>query len=335
VRVSVIGCGSWGTAWAFLLGRNGACVQVWDGDRRVLDGIARDRRNPLYLADTALPETVRVCPDVEGCVSGADIVLIAVPAQAVREVCSRGRDALLSTSATLVSASKGLETDTGARMSEVIREVLGEAVRQRLVALSGPNLAVEMCRLMPAATVVAGAVPSRLAAAQAALSAPTLRVYTCPDIAGVELGGALKNVVAVAAGMTDGLGFGDNTKASLITRGLAEMTRLGIALGARAETFVGLSGVGDLVATCSSRTSRNWRVGHALAQGRSLQEACRDLGMVAEGPPTARAVLRLSHQTGVEMPISAQVHAVLFEGRTVPEAAEALMSRPLRDERVG
>jgi glycerol-3-phosphate dehydrogenase (NAD(P)+) len=307
-------------------------VDVWDGDARVLDGIAAGAKNPLYLTDVELPSSVAPCHSMADCIAEADIILLTVPAQAMRGVCLLAKEPLLGTSATLVSASKGLEVATGARMSQVIASVLGEEVIGRLVALSGPNLAGEMSKLMPAATVVAGNDPSRIAATQAALSMPALRVYASQGVAGVEFGGALKNIIAVAAGMTDGLGYGDNTKASLMTRGLAEITRLGIAHGAQAGTFMGLSGLGDLVATCSSRSSRNWRVGNALAQGKTFEQASEELGMVAEGPPTSKAALHLAKGSGVEMPITARVHAILYEGESAEDAARALMSRPLKNE---
>ncbi len=331
-RVAFVGCGSWGSALAVLLARKGLRVTVWDGDSSVLRGIRETRHNPYYVPNLEFPDTVDVCDTLEECLRSASMVVIVVPAAAVRQVCAVAAPLLRDPAVTIVSATKGLEPDTGARVTERIVAALGPSAAQRLVALSGPNLADEVARDMPTATVVAGPSPQRLMHVQKAFSAGVFRVYTSADIVGVELGGALKNVIALAAGISDGLGYADNTKASLITRGLAEITRLGVALGARPETFMGLSGLGDLVATCSSRTSRNWRVGYALAQGVPLARAVDELGMVAEGVPTAQAARVLCQRTGTEMPIAAQVHSVLFEAQDPRKAVEGLMARPLREE---
>jgi len=331
-RLAFVGCGSWGSALAVLVARKGIPVVVWDGDSTVLRGIRETRHNPHYVPDLEFPDAVEPCDTLQDCIRQASTVVVALPAAAVRDVCAVAAPLLRDPAVTIVSATKGLEPDTGARVTERIAAALGPGSQERLIALSGPNLAAEVARDMPTATVVAGSSPQRLLDVQRTFSAGVFRVYTSSDVVGVELGGALKNVIALAAGISDGLGFADNTKASLITRGLAEMTRVGVALGARPETFTGLSGLGDLVATCSSRTSRNWRVGYALAQGVPLGRAVEELGMVAEGVPTAQAARVLCRCTGVEMPIADQVHSVLFEAQDPRKAVEGLMGRPLREE---
>jgi len=232
----------------------------------------------------------------------------------------------------LVNAGKGLESDTGLRGSEVLAQELGEETGRGVVALSGPNLAVELANGVPTATVVAGRDPERVARAQELFSCPTLRVYRNPDIVGVELGGALKNVLAIGAGISDGLGYGDNTKATLVTRGLVEMTRLGVALGADARTFTGLSGFGDLMATCASRLSRNLRLGLMLGQGRSVEDSLAALGQVAEGMPTCKAAYSLSRGLRIDAPITEQIHAVLFEAKPPKQAVHDLMTRDYKEE---
>jgi len=227
----------------------------------------------------------------------------------------------------LVNAGKGLEEETGLRMSQVLGEELDREMAERAVALSGPNLAVEIARQVPTATVVASCDPESAAAAQQLFSAPSLRVYRNPDITGVELGGALKNVFAIGAGISDGLGYGDNTKATLVTRGLAEMTRLGAALGADPRTFMGLSGVGDLMATCASALSRNLRLGRGLGQGLSVSDALAAVAQVAEGMPTCRAAYNLAARLGVEVPIIEQIYLVLFESKPPRQAVFDLMHR--------
>lgn len=331
-EVAVLGAGSWGTALAVLLASKGERVRLWDRSPEVVRGIEAGRRNPRYLSDVAIPEDVRATGDLLAALDGADVVVFAVPCDAVHEVAGKARAPLLGGSATIVSAAKGLERTTGQRMTQLLEGLLGPPAAARILALSGPNLAIEICRGIPTATVVAGADPDRLREVQHLFNASRFRVYTNPDTIGVELGGALKNVIAIGAGITDGLGFGENTKGSLLTRGLAEITRLGVSLGARAETFQGLSGLGDLVATCASRHSRNWRVGEAIARGQSLPTILAEMGMVAEGVPTAHAVMELAGRIGVEMPICEQVHAVLFEGKPPLGALGDLMNRALKDE---
>jgi len=249
----------------------------------------------------------------------------------MREVCERLARHIKAEQG-VVSAAKGLEHRTGRRLSEVMGQCLGSDSTGEIAVLSGPNLAPEVAAGIATASVAACANAQFAAEVQAALSTSRFRVYTNPDIVGVELGGALKNIIAIGAGVSDGLGFGDNTKAALVTRGLAEITRLGVALGARAETFRGLSGMGDLVATCAGRKSRNHRVGYELAQGRKLSDILAGMTQVAEGVETTRAALRLAASVGVEMPIASAVHQVLFEGISALDAVRSLMTRSWRDE---
>ena len=257
--------------------------------------------------------------------------MLAVPAQAVREVTTAARDRLPPQAGLLVAA-KGLEVSTGLRLTEVVAAAGPPGVIERTAVMSGPNLAGEIVRRMPTVTVVAAAQPHWARAFQAMLATPFFRVYLNPDVTGVELGGALKNPIALAAGISDGLGFGQNTKAALLTRGLAEMTRLGVAAGAQAATFAGLSGLGDLVATAHSPLSRNYRLGLALGRGQPLASALADLGHVAEGVPTTEAACRLAERLGVEIPITAELRRVLFEGRSPRDAVAALMTRAFREE---
>lgn len=317
---------------AVLLAGKGEAVRIWDRSADVVQGIRTHGRNPRYLRDLPVPDGVRATEDLLDAMDGAGTVVFAVPCDAVRPVGQQAQAMLSQGMQTIVSAAKGLEQATGLRMTQLLEELLGSAGASRILALSGPNLAVEICQGIPTATVLAGSDRERLPRVQRLFNTPRFRVYANSDTVGVELGGALKNVIAIAAGIGDGLGFGENTKGSLLTRGLAEITRLGVALGARADTFRGLSGLGDLVATSASRHSRNWRVGEAVAQGKSLPVILAEMGMVAEGVPTARAVLDLARRAGVEMPICEQVHAVLFEGKSPPDAVAELMNRALREE---
>jgi glycerol-3-phosphate dehydrogenase (NAD(P)+) len=333
-EIAVIGAGSWGTALCFVLADAGWKVRLWARRREIAQGIQRQRRNPQYLPEFELPPAVQATDDLSTAVGGAEMVALAVPSDGLSEICKRLGGSLAEDQG-IVSAAKGLEHQTGRRLSEVIAEKLRQGRQGRIAVLSGPNLAPEVAARVATASVAACRDAGFAAAVQAAFSTRFFRVYTNPDVVGVELGGALKNIIAIAAGACDGLGFGDNTKAALLTRGLAEITRFGVALGARAETFRGLSGVGDLVATCAGRKSRNHRVGYELAQGRRLPEILADMIQVAEGVETTRAAHRLAQQVGVEMPITAAVHAVLFESLSPKEAVRSLMTRSWRDELEG
>jgi len=293
----------------------------------------RERRNPLYLSAFPLPDRVTALADLGKAVDGATMVVLAVPSEGLPETCRQLANCL-APGPGVVSAAKGLEHGTGRRLSEVMGESLGQG--RRIAVLSGPNLAPEVAAGTATASVVASPDYAFAAEVQAVFSTPRFRVYTNPDVVGVELGGALKNIIAIGAGASDGLGFGDNTKAALMTRGLAEMTRLGVMLGASAETFRGLSGMGDLIVTCAGSKSRNHHVGYELARGRQLNEILAEMGgQVAEGIETTRAAMRLSQQTGTDMPIAAAVYATLFEGMPPREAVRNLMTRAWRDEMEG
>jgi len=329
-KVAVVGGGSWGTTLAVVAARAGREVILVVRDPALAQSLAVDRRHPTRLPGLLLPQAVRATVDLAAAAAGAEAVLLAVPSQGMR-LAARAIAPFVG-AAVVVSAAKGLERGSLKRLTEVIREEAPAA--DRVCALSGPNLAAEIAAGKPAATVIAG----RAAAAERArdlLMGAQFRCYTNEDVVGVEMGGALKNVVAIGAGIGDGLGAGDNAKAAFITRGIAEIARLGIALGAEPLTFAGLAGIGDLVATCASPLSRNRRVGQALAEGRSLVEAQAALGEVAEGVATTEVARELGRRAGVELPITEQVYAVLFEGKPPLAAVANLMQREAKDELAG
>lgn len=330
MNLAVLGAGSWGTALARLLAENGHAVRLWDHDpaRAAATGAARE--NARYLPGFLLPDGVDVTGDLEGAAAWCHAAVLAVPSGAVRDVLSRC-GACLGGDHAIVSATKGLEPESGKTVSEVCAEYVPDAAA-RVAVLSGPNLATELARGIPTATVIAARDAAGAAALQGIFQTPYFRPYTSDDVTGVELGGALKNIVAIAAGISDGLGYGDNTKASLLTRGLAEMVRLGERLGARPDTFRGLSGMGDMIATCAGRLSRNYRVGLGLAGGRPLDAILKEMGQVAEGVPTARAAVTLARRAGVEVPVFESVHAVLFDGAAASDATARLMERAARCE---
>lgn len=331
VGVAVLGAGSWGTALAWLAGGNGMPVRLWCRCPQQAEQLCRDRSNARYLPGVLLPPSVEATADLPLALGGAALVVVAVPAGAVRDVL-RAAAAQLSPDAVVLLAAKGLEQESGLRLSQVAAEVLGSGVVGRSAVLSGPNLAGELVLRRPTATVVAAATPAAATLCRDVLGTGFFRIYGNPDVVGVELGGALKNPIALAAGITDGLDLGANARASLLTRGLAEMTRLGVAAGARAATFSGLSGLGDLVATAHSPLSRNYRLGVALGKGEPLGSALAALGQVAEGVPTSAAACRLAAALGVELPIVQALRDVLYQGLALPAAVAGLLSRPYRDE---
>lgn len=329
--IAVVGAGSWGTALARLLAGQGYPVRLWALEPEVVRQIEEERENRAYLPGVRLPEGLEPTDDLARAVEGAEMVVNVVPSQFVAEVMARAathfRDDVL-----VVSASKGIETSTLRRMDEVLMSILSPEQRSRFTVLSGPSFAVEVAREMPTAVVVASrSKPARLRA-QDLFQTEYFRVYTNPDVVGVELGGALKNVVAIAAGVAAGLGFGHNTGAALITRGLAEMTRLGVALGAERLTFAGLAGMGDLVLTCTGDLSRNRTVGFRLGKGETLEEILGPMTAVAEGVKTTQAVNQLARRMGVEMPIAHEVNAILTEGREPMQALRNLMLRDPKPE---
>jgi glycerol-3-phosphate dehydrogenase (NAD(P)+) len=325
MKIAVIGAGGWGTALAAVLGENGHRVALWARNPKTAAELAATRRNPRYLPDAVLPENVTCTADLAAAAADAAIVIIAAPSHAVRTTAA-ALAPLLAAGTVVVSAAKGLEIASLKRMSEIVVEEI-PAAAANIVALSGPNHAEEVALRQPTATVAASASRAAAEAVQDALMAPYLRVYTNPDIIGVELGGALKNIVALGAGIGDGLGFGDNAKAALLTRGLAEITRLGVAMGAQPLTFAGLSGIGDLIVTCTSRHSRNRRAGLALAAGKTVGEIEGETGMVVEGIRSTLAAHQLAGRLGVEMPITAEIHNVLYQSADPREAVGRLMGR--------
>ena len=333
-QVAVLGAGSWGTVLAILLAQCGQNVRLWTRDEALALALRARRENVRYLPGFPIPTSgIDPTTDLREALHEAQVVVLAVPSGAVRQVVALP-DGNLPPDALLLSAAKGLEEETGLRMSQVLAEMLPNA-EARTVALSGPNLAVEIARGVPTASVAASENPDAAVAVQrlfARQSPPTFRVYTGRDVIGVELGGAIKNAIAICAGICDGLGYGDNAKAALMTRGLAEAVRLGVAQGAKAETFMGLSGVGDLIATGGSRLSRNYRVGYGLGEGQELQAILEELGQVAEGVPTTRVLCALANDSGVEMPLCMALHRVLFESQSAAAAINDLMLRPLKEE---
>ncbi|MFW6200957.1 MAG: NAD(P)H-dependent glycerol-3-phosphate dehydrogenase [Gemmatimonadota bacterium] len=331
-QVAVIGAGSWGTTLANLLAKKGHPVRLWSYENDVAEAINRSRENPRYLPQVRLDDRIEATDDVRAAVDDVPVVVNVTPSQHVRRVMGEAAGSM-EPGVRVVSASKGLEIKTLETMAQVLEDVLPERAAVRASFISGPSFAVEVAREEPTAVVVASTDADAAADTQRLFQTDYFRVYTNPDVRGVELGGALKNVIALASGMVSGLGLGHNTRAALITRGLAEISRLGVALGANALTFSGLAGMGDLILTCTGDLSRNRRVGMALGRGGRLETILEELGMVAEGVETARAARELAHREGVEMPIVEQVCAVLFEGRDVREAVDNLMLREPKAER--
>jgi glycerol-3-phosphate dehydrogenase (NAD(P)+) len=329
MRIAVIGAGSWGTAVSWLLGGKGTDVSLWSREVEIAEHINAEHSNPLYLKDVVLSPTVRATTDFAEALAGVDAVVMVTPSFGVRDTAVAMADHL-GKDTPVVILSKGVEGGTNMLMTEVLEDVFGG--RERIAALSGPNHAEEVSRGIPSATVVA-AYDDRVGRLfQDAFMTRFFRVYTNPDVTGVELCGASKNVVAVAAGMCDGLGYGDNTKATLMTRGLAEMSRLGKALGANPLTYMGLAGMGDLVVTCTSRHSRNRSLGELVAKGGSMEEFYEKTHMVAEGAIACITVDELATQRGLELPITRQVRGILYEKVPVETAEEALLGREAGDE---
>jgi glycerol-3-phosphate dehydrogenase (NAD(P)+) len=330
VKFSIIGAGSFGTAMAMVASRCGNEVLLWAHDERVAEGIARDHSNPSYLAGLKLDGRVRATHSLFEAARFSDTIFMIVPSHYYRAVLSELKPHLTKT-VNVISGTKGIENDTLDRMSAVTAAVLGDKLRAFAV-LSGPTFALEAARGDPTAAVVASIEAELSEAIQRALSCTTFRLYNTTDVTGVELGGSLKNVIAIAAGVVEGLGLGFNTNAALITRGLHEISKLGIALGGRPETFAGLAGIGDLVLTCTGSLSRNRSVGVALGQGKRLENIVDDTKFVAEGIKTARAAKELAERHSIDMPITMEMYRVLYENESPPKAIERLMSRSLKAE---
>lgn len=325
MKAVVVGSGAWGTALAIRLCLNGHDVTMWTYDADLIPEMEATRRNPR-LPNAVLPENLRISGDY-ACARGCQLVVIASPSFPLRSV-SRGVAPYIDDDAVVVSVTKGLEQDTHLRMSQVVAQETGKDV----VALTGPSHAEEVSINMPTGLVAASADQAKAEFVQDAFMCDTLRVYTSPDPVGAELGAALKNVIALCAGITDGLGFGDNAKAMLMTRGLTETARLGVALGAKKETFTGLTGVGDLIVTCTSMHSRNRRAGILIGQGKSAQEAMKEVGAVVEGYYAAKSAYELGKAQGIDMPITQAAYQVLYEGANVDDAVKSLLSRQRKAE---
>lgn len=330
-KVAMAGMGSWGTALALLLHQQGCRVRAWEYDPGIVERYARGERESPFLPGIHLPAEIEVRHDLDWLLEGADLLVLAAPSHTQRTLLTRLKD-LLPSRLPLVNVAKGIEQRSLLRLSQLAGEVLPDHDPHAYVCLSGPSHAEEVCRGIPTAVVAAGLSPSAVEDVQRLFSCPAFRVYRNPDLTGVELGGALKNIIALAAGMCDGLGFGDNTKAALMTRGMVEMARLGTALGGRPETFSGLAGIGDLIVTCASRHSRNRAVGEQIGRGRSLEQVLAGMSMVAEGVRTTEGARELAEKLEVAMPITAAVQAILFEGRDPREEVVRLMTRDLKAE---
>lgn len=328
MKIAVIGSGSWGTAVSVLLAKKGYDVYLWSWQQAETDRLCADRENKEFLKGVPLPDNITCSHDMDACVQGADLIVTAAPSPATRTT-AKALSGVISEGQRLLNISKGLEEGSLLRLSQVYAEEIPQA---RIAVMSGPSHAEEVSVGLPTTNVVAADDRELAHEIQDIFMDQVFRVYTGTDMAGVELGGALKNVIALCAGISDGLGYGDNTKAALMTRGLAEITRLGVAMGARKETFSGLSGIGDLIVTCTSMHSRNRRAGILLGKGKTLAETLAEVHMVVEGVNTAKAAYDLSVKYGVEMPIVNEACKVLFENKSARDAVNDLMMRDKRME---
>jgi glycerol-3-phosphate dehydrogenase (NAD(P)+) len=329
-RIAVIGAGGWGTALSVIWARQGLAILLCGNNPSRVAELRTSRENNAYLPGVNLPEAIGLTSDLHSC-ADADLIVFVTPSTALRETAARLAEVKINSNAILLSCIKGIEHGTGKRMSEILAE---RFPRHTIAVLSGPNLAAEVSRELPTATVLACTKRDCAEELQRYLGTPRFRIYTGEELAGIELGGALKNVFAIAAGAGDGLGLGDNSKAALVTRALAEMVRLGTRMGGELRTFYGLSGAGDLMATCFSQHSRNRRAGEHLAKGRSLDEITASMGTVAEGIPTAKSAHECARKLGVETPIIDQVYSLLYEQKPSAQAMEELLGRDQKAETI-
>jgi glycerol-3-phosphate dehydrogenase (NAD(P)+) len=327
--IAVLGAGSWGTALALLLARNGRRVRLWGRDQAMMQAAAQQRSNPRYLSDLTLPDTLEPTSDIACAVGAARDILVTVPSSAFRSTLQMIKP-WLRADARVLWATKGLEQGSYSLLHQVVVDVLGSTIP--LAVISGPSFASEVAHGLPTAVTVASPDPEFAKDIVRAFHSRTFRAYTSDDVIGVEIGGALKNVLAIAAGISDGLGFGANARSALVTRGLTEMVRLGVALGGRRETLMGLSGLGDLILTCTDNQSRNRRLGLALGQGKTLEQALQSIDQVVEGVQTAREVYELARRHGVDMPIANQVYAVLYSNLAPRDAVSLLLERAQKPE---
>lgn len=331
MKITVLGSGSWGTTLALILNQNNHLVTCWSIDEKDINDINTSRENKKFLPGVTLPGRIKFSSNLHDSMAEAEVVVVAVPSHAVRSVMQNIRDISGYEKCVYISVAKGIENNTLLRISQVIQKV-GEIPEKNIAILFGPSHAEEVSREIPTAIVAASSSNETAKLVQKLFMTNYFRVYTNVDIIGVELGGALKNIIAVAAGICDGAGFGDNTKAALITRGLVEINRLGVKLGAKSNTFAGLSGMGDLIVTCMSQHSRNRFVGEQIGKGRKLKEVLDEMVMVAEGVKTTASAYELASKENVEMPITVQVYRALFEGKSPVEAMKDLMTRASKVE---
>jgi len=329
-KIAVLGAGAWGTALSVIWASRGHAILLWGKNASRIEELRKSRENSAYLPGINLPPEIDLTSELGDCAS-ADLIVFAIRSTALRETAGALKNTGINPDSVLLSCIKGIEHGTGKRMSEILAD---NFLRHTFAVLSGPNLAAEVSRGLPTATVLACTKPDYASELQNLLGTPRFRIYTGGDLSGVELGGALKNVFAIAAGAGDGLGLGDNSKAALVTRSLAEMVRLGTKMGGELRTFYGLSGAGDLVATCFSQHSRNRRAGEELANGRSLEEIASLTGTVAEGIPTAKSAHECGRKLGVETPIIDQVYSLLYEGKAPAQAMEELLRREQKAETI-
>jgi glycerol-3-phosphate dehydrogenase (NAD(P)+) len=327
---AILGAGGWGTALSVLWAKNGRDILLWGNNPERIDCIRKTRENEVYLPGIKLPDTIRLTSNLPDCAT-ADLIVFVTPSIALRKIAARMAEALVNDHAIVLSCTKGIEHGTGMRMSEILREIFPA---HAIAVLSGPNLAADVSQDLPTATVLACNRAEYAADLQSFLGSPRFRIYTGDELTGIELGGALKNVFAIAAGASDGLGLGDNSKAALVTRSLAEMIRLGTAMGGRLPTFYGLSGAGDLILTCFSRRSRNWHVGEQLGRGQSLAQVTSSMQMVAEGIPTTKSAYECARKLNIDTPIIDQVYALLYEGKAPTQAMQELLARDQKAERI-
>ncbi len=328
-KIAILGAGNWGTALAWLWAQNNRPIILWGHHAGRMERIQSTRENANYLPGVKLPDSLRAVSDLREC-ADADLIVFVTPSTALRDTAAKLRDAGRSNRAILLSCTKGIEAGTGLRMTEILAEIFPQNDR---AVLSGPNLASEVAEQRPTATVIGCGNPVAAAALQNALGSPRFRVYTSDEVTGIELGGALKNVYALAAGICDGLGLGENAKAALVTRALAELVRLGLAMGGNVHAFYGLSGVGDLIVTCYSEESRNHTVGRRLGEGESLADVAASMNMIAEGVTTSRSAHECARRLNVDTPIIDQVYAMLYQGKKPTVALQELLGREQKSER--
>lgn len=331
MNISVLGAGGWGTALGILLNNNKHNVTIWEYDKEYAHTLDEYRENFYYLPKVKIPKQIKISNDIDIAVYKKDIIVIATPTQYIRSVISNIRHIDL-TNRIILSVSKGIENETLLTVSKIFLDVFRKIKKRNIVVLSGPSHAEEVSRKIPTAVVASSDDISNAAIVQRAFSNRVFRVYRSGDVTGVELGGSMKNIIAIAAGISDGAGFGDNTKAAIMTRGLKEITRLGLKLGAHEHTFFGLSGMGDLIVTCESKLSRNRYVGEEVGKGKKLNDVLEEMKMVAEGVATTKSTHELAQKMKVELPITEQVHKVLFAGKNPHKATEILMTRDLKIE---